>query len=92
MRKGMMKMTTMLKSREAAADGIFTEAVWKILHPDAGGSALKGRAAVSVDAGQRLVEKGRSQMNLHDPTRFTPLGDFGLWVVMSVIALAYLFT
>jgi hypothetical protein len=31
-------------------------------------------------------------MNLHDPTRFTPLGDFGLWVVMSVIALAYLFT
>ena len=31
-------------------------------------------------------------MNLHDPIRFTPQGDFGLWVVMSVIALAYLFT
>jgi hypothetical protein len=31
-------------------------------------------------------------MSLHDPTRFPPLGDFGLWVAVSVIALAYLFT
>lgn len=31
-------------------------------------------------------------MNLHDPIRFNPQGDLGLWVVMSVIALAYLFT
>ena len=31
-------------------------------------------------------------MSLHDPVRFTSHGDWGLWVVMSLIALAYLFT
>ncbi len=31
-------------------------------------------------------------MNLPDPTRFSPHGDWGLWVVMSLIALAYLLT
>ena len=31
-------------------------------------------------------------MSLHDPVRFTGHGDWGLWVVMSLIALAYLFT
>jgi hypothetical protein len=55
MRKGMMKMTTMLKSSEAAADGIFTEIVWKKLNPDAGRCVLKERAAISVNANERLV-------------------------------------
>lgn len=31
-------------------------------------------------------------MNLHDPIRMVPQGDWGLWVVMSVIGLAYLLT
>jgi hypothetical protein len=31
-------------------------------------------------------------MNLHDPIRMNPQGDWRLWVVMSLIGLAYLFT
>lgn len=31
-------------------------------------------------------------MNLHDPIRRTSQGDLGLWVVMSLIGLAYLLT
>jgi|GEM_PF-7130865 len=57
MRKGMTKMTTLLKSRETAANGRFTDAFWKTLKPDAGGSALRESTAVSVDANERLVEK-----------------------------------
>ena len=42
-----------------------------------------------------LMNEGRMdgwRMNLHDPTRLTPPGDWGLWVVMSLIALACLLT
>ncbi len=31
-------------------------------------------------------------MNLHDPIRLKPPGDWGLWMVMSLIALAWLLT
>lgn len=31
-------------------------------------------------------------MSLHDPARLGPHGDWGLWVVMSLIGLAYLLT
>jgi len=31
-------------------------------------------------------------MNLHDPIRMNPQGDWRLWVVTAVIGLAYLLT
>lgn len=31
-------------------------------------------------------------MNLHDPIRYSPHGDWGLWIVTSLVALAYLLT
>lgn len=31
-------------------------------------------------------------MNLHEPIRMAPQGDWALWVVMSLIGLAYLLT
>ena len=53
----MLTMTTRVKLRDAAADGIFTDIFWKTLHPNLGGSALNERAAVSVNAGERLMEQ-----------------------------------
>jgi hypothetical protein len=55
--KGLMKMTMTLKFNDVAADGVFTDIVWKILNPDAGGSVLKESAAVSAGAYGRLVEQ-----------------------------------
>jgi hypothetical protein len=53
----MLTMTTRVKLRDAAADGRFTDIFWKTLHPNLGGSALNERAAVSVNAGERLMEQ-----------------------------------
>lgn len=55
MRKGMMKMTMRLKSSAAAADGIFTEIVWKTLNSDAFSNVLLERTPVTMSAYEKFV-------------------------------------
>ena len=52
-----MKMTMMLKSRDAAADGIFTDIVWESLNRDAFSNVLLERKPVTVNAYERLMEQ-----------------------------------
>ena len=56
----MMKMTMRLKSSATAADGVFTDIVWKPLNRDAFCNVLLKRTSIPMGAHERFVAQERS--------------------------------